>query len=266
MWRIRELKICFILFYLFSQTSFIPIRCNQSKLLRFGSLILKIFQFFIPITLLIGDIIRGFLGSSPKNFDEFVLQFAVYFHFFCCYYILYSNMFPSFSSYHICEFIATIIQQLELKFRNFVQLDKFKKIFLRKFMITLVLQTFVLIWNLVLDFHLESLPIISILILSCTKHASAFYAIFLIDLMSCLLHFVNKMLKEISRDPNKNGKIFATLRHLKWFHNNLFKFSKFINDRFGFLIIIYLMDNFTIFYVMIYRCVVSWPSIGIASK
>lgn len=267
MWRIRELKICFIFFYLFSQTSYIPLSIDRTKQLKIGSIILKIFQFCLPIIQLVVDANLGYVGSSPKNFNQFVLQLILYLHFIGSYYIFYNSIFPSVKSNHICEFITAIIQYVELKLNISIQIDKFRRKYLRKLLITLALQAISLIVTSAFGrFFIIPYQLIYIIIIYSTKIIAAFYAVFFVDLVTYLLKSINKAIKEISGDPRKKKKIFATLRHLKWIHYNLFKFSKLINDRFGSMIIICLLENFVNCYVFIFLCVVKWPSIGIASK
>lgn len=268
MWRLRELKFYFIFFYLFSQTSYISTQIDRTKQLKICSIVLKIFQLSVLVRLTAAFIHTGNIGLSPKDFDGFALQFLIYLRVICSHYILlYNSFLLSVKSIHICGSIAAIIQYIELKLKNSVQMDKFKNFFQKKLLLAMFIQIIGVTFAFALDglfkepFHFSCAQVIA-----CTKIAALFYVIFFIDFMTCLLHSVNKTLREIVRDPNKNKKIFATLFHLKWVHFHLFKFSNLLNERFGMLILLFLMENFTTCYVAFYRSVVIWPSFVIAGK
>lgn len=253
MWRIRELRSSFVYFYLFGQTSYIPLKGGHLNYLLGVSFFPKILHFLI----LFGAIITGVTQNSkwPNIFDfnSMVLIATVLLTFAADFLVLYSEFLSPFWSRTVCEMYAGVIQYTEHKFSITVPTNRFQNYFHLKiilFVLTETLSSALIIF--IPNSFFKPIATYFLAILSIFKGMILLYIVLFIDLMQLLLFSLNFKLKSVTQNRLRRYSISIVFKQVKWIHYKLWKISKLINHRFGWIFVFSIIDYSTRFIVCLY--------------
>lgn len=267
MWRVRELKSYFMVFYLFGQTAYIPLKADHAKQLQILSVLLKMIHIGFPIAHTILFVYNRCEDSPLKDFDIFVTQYLFFFIFICASYASYKNFFSPNLSRKICELFADVIQYSETNFQSETQIGKFKKNFTRKFLIKVIVEFVTLLSRFVSkDVYLNPFELLFFTITWITSKITTFYIMLFIDLLECVLQSLNMKVKEILRDKKQTKNAFDMFHHIKLIHYNLWQISKILNEQFGMQLLLLLLANGINIGMTMFRIVIYWPSVYITGK
>lgn len=265
--RVRELKNYFIVFYLFGQTAYIPLKTDYTKQLQIFSVILKICHLIFPIAHTVLFIYNRFEESAREKFDILIMQYLILCIFIFASYATYINFFHPNLSHKICELFAGVIHYSEYNCRTELQIDKLKKNFTRKFLINIIIEMATLLSRfLSKDVFLHPLEVISFTISWTISRITIFYIMLFIDLLECVLRSLNVKVKKTLRDTKQKKDAFTMFHHMKLIHYNLWKISKILNEQFGMQLLLLLLANGISIGNTMFRSFILWPSVYVTGK
>lgn len=244
MCRIHELKSIFVYFYLFGQTTYIPLKSGCFKILSIVSFFPKILHFLVLIASIFTGLTQNNAWPNLSEFDTIILLVILLLSCISGILVFYSNLTYPFLSRTICKMFANVIQYTENRFFIIISTQNFKKKFILKIIFSLsnqIISSLTLIifpnsfYKPIATYFLGILFIYKVMIMTHT--------VFYIDLMVFLLHSINFQLKILSRIRWRRCSISIKFKQIKWIHLKLWKISKIINKQFGWLFLFELIDH-----------------------
>lgn len=271
MWCIRKFKIYFICFYICGLTSYIPLKKGHIKRLQVISILVKVIHVSVLIGYVTLFIINRFTQLKLMNFNAILSNYAVFYTAIANGYALYKSITTPNLSRNICGRFAGIIHYMERNLQVAIPIEKFKISFTLKIWLKLITAT---LCTVTLHVIASSDGIIFIhpaeeFVYIVIRHViimSAFHAILYISLIEVLLLSINMQLKKKLCAVKRQKTIFTSLHHLKWIHYNLWRISQMINDHFGTLFSVLLLQYSTWLIFGIYRIYTLWPGFVVLSK
>lgn len=265
MWCIRELKVYFVIFYLFGQSSYIPLKTDHVKGLRIASYIPKIIHLTVPISHFILNAYNQKLKLT--SFHVIATQYSMFLVFLSNYYPLFLSVLYPNTSFQLCEYFGNIFQYLEHNLHINIQIGKFKKNFTQLLFLKMAFSTVAFASRFAeTSVFLHPMENILFTVSVFIGIFAAFHVILFISLVHFILRTINKVFKNIWRGPKRPNDAFEFLRHLKWTHYKLWKISRALDNQFGLVILLLLLHNGLVMGFTIYRTFVIWPSSLITSK
>lgn len=264
---IEELKLYFVIFFLFGHASYIPSKLNHHKRIKVLSIFLKIINVSIPLCGAIVILFDRSHSFEVENLNSFTVKYSVIAHYSMATFALYTSIITPNLSCHLCEFFAGIIQYMERHLKIVIQIHTFKQMFLRKLMLKMFIEALAAAFRLrVMDLFVNPSETILMTITLNAIISGAFHVVLYICLIEFLLFSITAKLNDHLSASKRFTRIDLLFRHLKWIHYNLWKISQIISRKFGLLLAVLLLDYSLTFVITIYRIFVFWPSINIASK
>lgn len=245
MWKIYELKLPFIYFYFFGQTSFVPLKRVQLDKLLVVAFIPKLVYLLVIASTIYLIITQN--HKWPNAFDFNTILVIAIFIFNCtsgCL-VLFTSLTSPFALRTICNIFADVIEYTERRFLLSISLHQLQRNFQKKILILLVLE---IISGCLRSIHLNSSlfkPItnISVVILLIYKVIMILHIQFYIDLIGFILYSVNEKLKSVTKIRRHRYSVACTFQRVKWIHYNLWKISKMINNSFGWILVSIMIET-----------------------
>lgn len=217
MHRIRELKNCFIIFYLFGQTSFFPTKNKNEKLFKYISYLPKIVYFSIllcSVYLIIFHTHKGpKLGELNSMFSSLMIIIVLSSNYFAFYL---SARHPYFSQ-EICEQYAILIKYFEDYLKIKIELrDLKRKLWWYAAIVIIIEISAVLNKYLTISLFYEPITDMFVSIALFYRVFVALHAIFYISLLQVMLIYLNKTLEALRYSNMREHDILLALRHVSY--------------------------------------------------
>lgn len=265
----HEFRSLFVLFYIFGQTSSIPLKTDHSRLLTVFSTLIRIAYIVPSIWNIATDFYVKNRFAQPKSetFGNLVLCLVVIINFLPILLTFYSNAISQYSSSRICDLFANLIQYIKCNLKCSIDIDIFKREFTRKLIFQIAFEIVATISRYISEevsidqFHHACFTFWKIITIFAVSHI-----IFYVNLIEFTIKTVNSSLVNILHNRKRLRRIFVTLRHVKWFHYNLLQILVVLNERFGLLCLVFLIHYFFVGVLTMFRTLTLWPKIVIISK
>lgn len=248
MLRILELKPCFIYFYLFGQTSFIPLKGGHLNLLLICSYLPRFFQCFILIGTVFTGVTQNYKWPHIFDFNSILFTGILLLNCISSFLIFYYNLTFPFSSKVICKKFEDVIQYVEQKFLITIPIGYFQKKFHLK-IVLFALNEAITFSTSVIGSNSYYKPIACYFTgaLIIYKGMLLLHIIIFIELMQLLLFSLNSKLTSITETRWHRYSVSITFKQMKWIHLNLWKISKMLNKQFGWIFVFTVIDYGTRF-------------------
>lgn len=245
MWRIHDLKLPFIYFYLFGQTSFIPLKGNHFNKLLVISFLPKSIYFLVLSSTIYLNITQNHKWPNAFNYSAILALAIITFSCTSGCLTLFTNL--TLPTRSICNIIAGVIQYTELRCSITIPIHQFQRNCHREILFgifaefisgsarTMHLSSTITIFKPVANFFVSFLLVYKVIMVLHIK--------FFIALIGLVLHSVNIKLKNVSRTHSRRYSVASTLQRVKWIHYNLWKISKIIYSSFGWILVFLLLEN-----------------------
>lgn len=257
----------FVLFYISGQTSYIPLQSDHSKLLKFVSIFIRIVYIILTIWDVVTDIRNRSFQVNSETFKNVVLCLIIVINFLPILLSFYTNAMSRCSSSHICDLFANLIQYIECNLKCHINIDRFKVDFFRTLILQIAIETVASIARYIFDdIFIGFFDHVCLTFWKAIKIFAISYTVFYVNLVVFLMKTVNLNLIDFMHDRKRMRQIFATLRHLKWFHYQLRQILMNLNERFGLLFLVFLIHFFLVSVLTIFRILILWPTFVITSK
>lgn len=250
MWCIRKLKVYFVLFYICGLTTYIPLNKNHKKALGIVSVFVRIFHISILLAIFVLFFINHFDQLQSNSFNEVFLIVVLLNGNIIASFVLYNSITSRDSTLDICARFASVVQRMDRNLQIKFQVNKFKLMFALKIVLkfaTVVVLLFAYYTpseDVNLTKHLQDkLYSISRIIV----YVACFQVVFYIDLIWFSLLSINDQLEKQFYTSKRYTKTSTILYHLKYIHYNLWKISQIINQNYGSLTAVLLLQYFTLF-------------------
>lgn len=263
MWCIQKLKIHFTIFYICGLASYIPLNIDRFEILYVISLFVKSFY----ISVLSASTIR-FINS---RFDEKIsLNFS---EIYSCAVFIHNNIISAFAFYicirssnvsrNVCNRFAFIIHRMEQKLQITIPMNQFNK----QFAITVFVKIVTIIPAIqstseslsYLYSNFVQLDITLFMINQIFLIMLDFYLVFHVNFMGFLMMLINNKL-QIHYASRRYTNVASVLYNLKFLHFNLWQISQIINNHFGFLIAMLIIQLLHLIVFGIYETIIGWQS------
>lgn len=261
MWCIRKLKVYFVCFYVFGLTTYIPLNKNHRKMLE----VVSVFVRLVHTSILLGVYILFFINHIEKlqsnDFTEIFENVMYLCGNIIASIVLYENITARYSANDICAHFASVVQRMDRNLQIKIQINKFQRMFVQKVVTKFLAVSFALLIrastgseNVKLTIRLEgNLYEIS----RFGLYIVLFYVVFYIDLIVIALRSINDQLEHHFYASRRYTRTSTMLYHLKCIHYNLWKISQIINQNYGLLTAILLLQYFAIFVFAIFLMLTS---------
>lgn len=246
MCRIRELKYCFVYFYLFGQTTYIPLKGGHSKCLLIVSFLPKLIHLAVIITNIFSTYTQ--INRKPSILTMNTVMLYTIFTINCMSNIVafYLNVLTPFWSRQICDMFSNIIQFAECKMLVHVPVYRFQKHFHKKIWFGIILEIISSSTRIIVQSPVfKPMMNVYLLIIFLYKMFVMLHALMYIDLIQFVLCSVNTKLNNVAHTRWHRYSVAITFRQVKWIHFNLWKISKKINQQLGWIIIMLILENST---------------------
>lgn len=238
--RLHELKYMFIVFYLFGQTAFIPLKNNKKKNIL---IVISYFTRSIYLMILVGTMYSLLLTFEFEHksveFNTLIIRFAVVLLSTSGFFVLYISLVNFHSLRKLCEKIDANIQYIELHLKSVVRINDIKRSFFRKLVVLLSLFMISTIekYSKRIILH-RTLPKILVSFSYLYRNFLILHIIVYIHLVEVIILALNQRLKAVQK-TFEFYTILHTLRHITRAHNYLCETVTFINKRYIYIIIAY---------------------------
>lgn len=245
MWEICELRWCFMWFYLFGQTTYIPLlKQTKENLLIIASIIPKI----ISIIILFGSpyILCVFRLGNTFDFSVGIVLFYSNCNIFAIFIAVYQNIFKPFLSRRICGMYLDVIRSMDKKLNVQIKLEEFAKKFHWKIIKLFVFQSTISIIRV--NSFTTFYTTISTIFYSITFIYNDFiilHIILFIELLHYILFTLNKKINQIIQKPDDQLTLIEIVHSLKRIHLSLWKISNVLNSNFSLVLLLYLLQSFS---------------------
>lgn len=254
MHRIREIKLPFIYFYLFGQTSFIPLKGGQFKKLLAISFIPKFVNFSVIFLSIYFGITQNSKWPDDFDFSTILLLSILIFNCISSLLALYSSLFSPFASQTICEMFASIIQYTERTFSISFSLHRFQKK-IHKTILLAILVEFVSGFSRTIYVPsriLKPLANVFVSLLLLYKVLVMLNIQLFIELIHLVLLSLNKKLESVTKTRWHRYSVSCTFQRIKWIHYNLWKISRIIVHSYGWVLVFWIIETCTHFCLGVY--------------
>lgn len=257
MWRIHKLKLNFIFFFITGQTTYIPLKIKNKKLLLIDSLIPKAIYFLISFGTVYTTIKESYKWPYHNEYHAIFLVCVLLFFMISNFVALFINITDPFLSETLCALFANAIDTLEKHIKLNIPIDKFKVTFRNKILFMFGIDVIGGILKfIIVSAFLKPVAEMFLFISFLYRNAVLFHTVIYIDLMGLLLESVNKKLSDI-HEGSSSLIVLDCVRHVKLVHYNLWRISKTINQKFGWILLLRLVESFvfmtaTIYWIFLY--------------
>lgn len=248
MWRIQELKTTFIWLYLFNQTVYIPLNDNRNKFLYRLSFIPKLILIIVFFAQIITHTFRDIPQPTKNDIINKILIYSAITHFMTNLLTVFSTTFNPFGSKAILTKFALIIEYIESRWKMEIPIRAFEKRHRRKIMLYVVLQLFIIVLKLFSNPGLYSKYNLVLMGISFMyKGFIVFHITIFISLIGLIMSSLNmKIVKVLHDEPISRHSVVFLLRQFKLVHYKLPKIVKMINDEFGWILFVFMLEAFNI--------------------
>lgn len=234
--RIGELRSCFTYFYIFGQTTYVPLNGGHFKKLLFLSFFPKLIQFLMISGTIFSCITQNYEWPHFKDYTFVVLFAMLLLNCISNSLAFYYNLTSPFSSHNICKIFAEVIQYTEQKLFITIPISRFQRCFHKKILIGILIEMFVSFIRLIVpSYFLKPITYVMYLIAFVYRTVLVLHMVMFIKLIQVVLHSVNTKLSSVipMRRSAKRSLVLCTFQQIKWIHFKLWKISKMINSQFG---------------------------------
>lgn len=250
---ICHLRACFVWFYLFGQTTYIPLQKNRDKLLQILSILPKIIFLLISILtpiLVYKYRVHGFMPHSQIILTSILSNLHTISNVFA----FYLSVRKPFLSRKICGMYFDIVQTINEQLKLNISIGDFAKVFHRKIIFLVIFRLLISIGT----FHafspfLSSISKPMVAISFIYKEIINLYSIIFIDLMHFVIFMINQNIEKILRNCIKHFTIIDVVHSIKRIHLNIWKVSQILNSNFTSIIVLNLLENFALATFTIFR-------------
>lgn len=249
---IRELKSCFIIFYLFGHTSFIPLKSGKLKALLLISFIPKIAYFLILIMEFYTTLQLFYVGTKII-FNNILIATLFLLNWMSGIFILYSSVSSPHALLYILKMFANTILYTEHKLSKTICMNRLLKDIHKK-----TLYAFMTVFG----FFLFGLTTIApannflLLIVLMAKVMIVMQMVLLINLIEIILSTLNEKLVDLTRKRKYRFSVSCLFQQIKLIHYNLWTISQNINQHFGWILIFILIGDTAIIGFTIYKLII----------
>lgn len=261
MWHSIRLKIFFTLFYIFGQTNHIPsANFRTSKILLFASCIPIALYFVLLATATYSNTTQLYNFTTKLYTTNDVIFLGIFKTITLTpnWASLFANICDIHSSQNIFKRFAIVSRQIESIFAVKTGFRKFENQFLRR-MICIILLDIIGVAKKLMIGHPIFKPVteLSMIALLFYRNFLIFHITLLIDLLRYFLCTINLRLSRINGDLNCHTQydinyLINLVRQIKLLHFRIWLILIRINKRFGWVLVIFLLETFIYYSYVVY--------------
>lgn len=232
MQKVPELSSFYLLFFLFGQTLDVPSKSHNRIFKRIFSIVLKIVYLLVLISLAYWMTHSNIKSNGIRELTSILARVPFLFYILSNFVAVFSEWSHPMASQWLYNRTTYIILYTKHRVTATLALNRFKWTFYRKVLFALseAIITF-LVKSQLKSVIIEPITELILLMATIYRYVALFHMLLLIDLIAFILSSLNDHLKSINERPLSGDKLYATLRHLKWIHYNLFRVTRLLNER-----------------------------------
>lgn len=244
MWRIHELKVSFIWFYVFGQTTYIPLKTERLKLLLYFSIITKCMSLLIFLNVIIFIHLEFHMQPTHHHGINMLINYS----FVICFKIniltFFLNVKRPFLSRSLLLKFNVIIRYMENQLKAKVVLSEFEKKYRRKIMIFIAYEIIVSVARIMTANYHERTARSFVVVSYMYRTIFVFYITIFIKITGLIMQSLNLKIQELLDVDDNVDSIIFTMKQIKWIHFKLTRILKDFNNRFGWILFWFMMESF----------------------